>query len=411
MLLRLAPEAPLPTILFSLAFPTLPPDLPFPTAWAHQVKELVKMSLDSPPNPHALDRSVWATTLLDQVTFDLVANCITCIYIDGVRTDFTISSACRQMLIRVLGDVTDSASEAERERIAESSIPPPALPPPLPTPATPSTALSTPSHSPRSSLSAFPVIPPPPSSAPPAPPQSQSSSTAQSQSQSPPAKPAHSSSSGSGSGSGSTHRRSRSLLSTLLSALIPSSTVPTPPRAQLPMKKLTASRHLRRRARSTLVDCFRAHVLPEINTHLGSTVTRRWGVHGYAVWACTSMLGRVDAMVQYELDQLAPPNANGNGAPARRRNRDSAMILDYQESPFDDPEKYDPKSGQLLAETEEIKSLRQHADGLRGCAHKILMREQMIQNEEREALMMLEIRARRRAWSTNRCVARPFLCL
>jgi len=75
------------------------------------------------------------------------------------------------------------------------------------------------------------------------------------------------------------------------------------------MKKLNASRHLRRRARSTLVDCFRAHVLPEINAHLGTA--GRWGIHGYAVWACTSMLGRVEAMVQYELDQAG----GGNGTP------------------------------------------------------------------------------------------------
>jgi hypothetical protein len=411
MLLRLAPEAPLPTILFSLSFPTLPSDLPFPTAWAHQLKELMRMSLDPPPNPHALDRSVWAATLLDQVNFDLVANSITCIYIDGVQLEFVISPACRQMLVRVLGDVTDSASEAEKERIAES-VPAPAIHAP------PSTASSTPSHSRRASLSAFPVMPPPPVSAPPAVPSSFPTATAdahppQSQSQSPPAK-AHSSSSGN-------HRRSRSLLSTLLAALIPSSSVPVPPRTQLPMKKVTASRHLRRRARSTLVDCFRAHVLPGVNARLGAaaaattttwTTTGRWGASGYAMWACTSMLGRVEAMIQHELnlDQGPGQGGGGNGAagpggaPERRRSkRDSAMILDYQESPFDDPENCDLKSGGLV-ESGETKSLRQHAEALRGCAHKLLMREQMIQNEEREALIMLEIRAKRRAWSIKRCV-------
>jgi hypothetical protein len=112
------------------------------------------------------------------------------------------------------------------------------------------------------------------------------------------------------------------------------------------------------------------------------------------------MLGRVDALIQYEL-------AGGNGSSAGRRKRDSAMILDYQESPFEDPEHRDAKTGEL-AEDGEVKALRQHADGLRGCAHKLLMREHMIQNEEREALMMLEIRARRRAWSTNRYVDGSF---
>ena len=112
------------------------------------------------------------------------------------------------------------------------------------------------------------------------------------------------------------------------------------------------------------------------------------------------MLGRVEAMIQYELEQVVC----GNGGPATHTKRDSAMILDYQESPFDDLEHRDAKSGELVGENSEVKALKQHADGLRGCAHKLLMREHMIQSEEREALMMLEIRARRRAWSTKRCV-------
>jgi len=116
------------------------------------------------------------------------------------------------------------------------------------------------------------------------------------------------------------------------------------------------------------------------------------------------MLSRVEAMIQYELDQAG----GGNGSPPARSKRDSAMILDYQESPFEDPEHPDGKTGEFVGENGEITTLRQHADSLRGCAHKLLVREHMIQNEEREALMMLEIRARRRAWSTKRCVDGPF---
>ena len=401
MLLRLAPEAPLPTILFTLAFPTLPPDLAFPAAWAQQVNQLIKMNIDSPPNPHALDRSVWATTLLDQVDFDLVAASVTCLCIDGVRIEFPISPACRRMLLRVLADVTDSTSEAERERIAD------ALPAP-PIRAPPSTALTTPSHSRRTSLSTFSGPPPPPTSASPAPPAPTDAHHPHPHPHppvpaSPPGPPGAKSPGGSGSGGSSDHKRSRSLLSTLLAALLPSSSVPVPPRTQLPMKKLTASRHLRRRARSTLVDCFRAHVLPEVNAHLGAA--RRWTIHGsgYAVWACTSMLGRVEAMVQFELDQAGPASSSGSGSGSRTSKRDSARILDdYQQSPFEDPGNEDDSSA-------EVTSLRQHAEALRGCAHRLLMREHMIQNEEREALMMLEIRARRRAWSTNRSV-RSLLC-
>lgn len=112
------------------------------------------------------------------------------------------------------------------------------------------------------------------------------------------------------------------------------------------------------------------------------------------------MLGRVEAMIQYELDQ----GGGASGGPSSHRKRDSAMILDYHESPFDDPEHPGAKSGELVGENEEVKALRQHADGLRECADTLLMREHMIQHEEREALIMLEIRARRRAWSTKRCV-------
>ena len=116
------------------------------------------------------------------------------------------------------------------------------------------------------------------------------------------------------------------------------------------------------------------------------------------------MLGRIEAMIQYELER----GGSGSAGPSSHRKRDSAMILDYHESPFDDPEHLDVKSGELVGEDEEVRALRQHADGLRGCANTLLMREHMIQNEEREALMMLEIRARRRAWSTKRCVDRCF---
>ena len=109
------------------------------------------------------------------------------------------------------------------------------------------------------------------------------------------------------------------------------------------------------------------------------------------------MLGRVEAMVQYELDHAGVPG---------HAKRDSAMILDYHESPFEDAQAQEPD-----AKSGEVVTLSQHADALRGCAHKLLLREQMIRTEEREALMMLEIRARRRAWSTKRCVNTSFSCV
>ena len=103
--------------------------------------------------------------------------------------------------------------------------------------------------------------------------------------------------------------------------------------------------------------------------------------HGYAVWVCTSMLGCIEAMIQYELEQVVGGNG-GPGSPVTHTKCNSAMILDYQESPFDDLKHHDAKSGELVGENGKVKALKQHADGLRGCTHKLLMQEHMIQNEE-----------------------------
>jgi hypothetical protein len=56
---------PRPMVLFALAFPPLPAEVGFPATSAHLLHGLLDTSLESPPNPHTLDCSVWATTLLD----------------------------------------------------------------------------------------------------------------------------------------------------------------------------------------------------------------------------------------------------------------------------------------------------------------------------------------------------------
>ena len=89
--------------------------------------------------------------------------------------------------------------------------------------------------------------------------------------------------------------------------------------------------------------------------------------------------------------------------PATHTKCDSAMIINYQESLFDDLKHCDAKSGELVGENGEVKALKQHANGLRGCMHMLLMQEHMIQDEEWEMLMMLEIWVRR-PWSTKRCM-------
>ena len=108
------------------------------------------------------------------------------------------------------------------------------------------------------------------------------------------------------------------------------------------------------------------------------------------MWVCTSMLGHIEAMIQHELKQVVGGNG-GPGGPATHTKRDSAMIINYQESLFDDLKHCDAKSGELVGENGEVKALKQHANGLRGCTHMLLMWEHMIQDEEQEMLMMLEI--------------------
>ena len=50
MLLRLVPTPPFPTVLFTLAFPQLPDDLPLPASWALTVDLLQTHDLPPPPS-------------------------------------------------------------------------------------------------------------------------------------------------------------------------------------------------------------------------------------------------------------------------------------------------------------------------------------------------------------------------
>lgn len=102
MQLKLLPPAPLPTVLFTLAYPAPPSSLPLPAAYAGLLKLIVEENLlDSDNNildrvdgplrrgagvgvaaavggtgagsltPHALDRATWIAAVLSEVVFDL----------------------------------------------------------------------------------------------------------------------------------------------------------------------------------------------------------------------------------------------------------------------------------------------------------------------------------------------------
>ncbi|KAF8510174.1 hypothetical protein JB92DRAFT_3119238 [Gautieria morchelliformis] len=115
MLLRLVAPPPLPTILFTLSFPALPQSLPVPAAWENHLQLLVHYQLSSPPSLHALDKSVAWTALLDTVTFDLVTLTVTCVFVDGIQEEWPLTNRCVDLLESVIRDVNRSATEAEIE--------------------------------------------------------------------------------------------------------------------------------------------------------------------------------------------------------------------------------------------------------------------------------------------------------
>lgn len=96
MQLKLLPPHPLPTVLFTLAYPAPPSNLPLPASYATLLKLIVEENLlDSDSNvlervdgasagagagrgsgqgsltPHALDRATWIAAVLSEVVFDL----------------------------------------------------------------------------------------------------------------------------------------------------------------------------------------------------------------------------------------------------------------------------------------------------------------------------------------------------
>ncbi|KAJ7724207.1 hypothetical protein B0H16DRAFT_325529 [Mycena metata] len=133
MLIKLTPPpspAPTPTILFALAFPDLPGNLPVPPAWAAQLARLVADDLEAPPALHALDRAAALPALLAEVQFDLSQGRVTCAFLDGATEEWSFADECREMLSKVICDVEQSGRaeerarewtkkvEAERERVA-----------------------------------------------------------------------------------------------------------------------------------------------------------------------------------------------------------------------------------------------------------------------------------------------------
>ncbi|PVG03721.1 hypothetical protein CPB86DRAFT_304328 [Serendipita vermifera] len=337
MQLQLIPPAPHPTVLFSFTLPDLQSALPLPIAYATQLQLLLTTEVDHPPSPYALDKAAWGVYLMEMVTYDFTPakSRVEVRMIDGsiIRWDM---QGEEQMLARVMIDVEASKNEAERERRDELRL---------------ATAASTSSlYLPLTNAASLSML-------------DNNASRPQS------------------------HRRSKSLFNSLLSAFnfnystnesgsfpysigggsggnrltkrrsmppgpitgpflteqdfhcFATSEFTFPLRAQLPSRAFPPSKALRRRARSTLVDCYRRWVIPRVKERI------RWGMfivdeeqgngiweeeqldrvpklkkisrstNSYAEWACRSMISRCEYALQEEQKLISQIPGNMCGSP------------------------------------------------------------------------------------------------
>lgn len=233
MQLRLISHPPAPVMLFTISF--IPTDLhPLPSNWDSQLAILSATDLELPRSIYALDMSTWLTEILEQVTFDVVSLTVSAVFTDGHTEDWPLMDrAC----IRILEGIVDGLRQTVHQ------------PPPLPSPALPSPSVS-------------PVL----------------------------KKPAK-------------HKKQRSLLMQLVQSIIPNSNpspqlpfvAPPPPPPPPPHEQstedvmyrfLTASKELRQRARSALLDAYRRFVVQELKSRLPR--------NGYTVWIAQSTLRRTE---------------------------------------------------------------------------------------------------------------------
>ena len=125
MKLCLIPRAPLPTVLFTLTFPKHRDGVALPPSWNAQLQHVMECELDLPRDVLALDKSVWAVSLLNEVTFSMVSESVTCTFVDGSRLILPIRNPnCIASLEEVLADVHEAAlssdfEQRERERERE----------------------------------------------------------------------------------------------------------------------------------------------------------------------------------------------------------------------------------------------------------------------------------------------------
>lgn len=117
MKLLLIPRPPLPSVLFSVEFRKQPESVVFPAAWSTQLQHVMECDLEMPHDVLALDKSVWAVSLLSEVTFCMNASVVTCVFVDGTTLVIPIRNPdCIAALEEVLYDVNEAAISGELEQ-------------------------------------------------------------------------------------------------------------------------------------------------------------------------------------------------------------------------------------------------------------------------------------------------------
>ncbi|KAH7928844.1 hypothetical protein BV22DRAFT_171252 [Leucogyrophana mollusca] len=271
MLIRLLPTSLHPTILYTISFPTQVPNLPLPPAWSAQLHLLTSVwHLEPPSNIHALDKSAWLVAVVHEVLFDLPSKAVGINFVDGLSLRMAMPDDCARMLEGVVEDVKNCDSEEEGSERGGSVCP------------------------------------------------SAGSCSEDTSSTPKPAKPTR-------------HKKQRSLLFSLIASLVPRAlppappptpTTPTfappPPLPQMPIPPRPDARYLRQRARATLVDAWRLHVLSALAEHAPAA--------GYAEWALRSLertvRSQVRAFREAEHSRNAPQNEGRNALDLGDRDRE-----------------------------------------------------------------------------------------
>lgn len=116
MLIRLVPSVSHGTVLYNVSFPINFPNLPTPPAWSNQLHLLTSVLLLEPPqNIHVFDRSVGLVARIIEVMFDVPTKEVVVSFVGGHIEKLPMNSQCMQMLQGVVDDVK-ACSELESRR-------------------------------------------------------------------------------------------------------------------------------------------------------------------------------------------------------------------------------------------------------------------------------------------------------